>query len=65
MVQEAFFGERMNLVYQAYGLKDVLEQTLFSTISLLHHKRPESPLKVVIYTDEKEWFEQFRYPRED
>ena len=49
----------MNLVYQAYGIEDILEQTLFSIVSLMFHTKPESSLQAIIYTDQPEWFQKF------
>ena len=49
----------MNLVYQAYGHQDILEQTLFSIVSLMHHTDKDSPLQAIVYTDQPEWFQKF------
>jgi hypothetical protein len=49
----------MTLVYQAYGVQDVIEQTFFSILSLYHNKSETSPIKVAVYTDRKDLFENF------
>lgn len=49
----------MVLVYQAYGRQDVLEQTQFSVVSLLSVLQNSSPLRIWIYTDNPQLFENF------
>jgi hypothetical protein len=48
-----------HLIYQAYGRLDILRQTLFSIVSLLKIISPESPLRIVVYTDNKKFFSDF------
>lgn len=49
----------MFVVYQAYGIQDVLEQTLFSVLSLLHVSPAESDLRAMVYTDRPDYFSTF------
>lgn len=49
----------MILVYQAYGREDILQQSLFSIISLMNVLRPNSPLQVWIYTDHPDYFQNY------
>ena len=45
------------VIYQAYGQTSILEQNLFSVISLLkRHAGMSNVEKVVIYTDHPEYF---------
>lgn len=47
------------LVYQAYGLNEVVRQTIFSITSLLKHIDAKDPLQIWIYTDQKEALSRF------
>ncbi len=48
------------VIYQAYGLDSILEQTLFSVISLLKHQSElKCVQKIVIYTDRQEYFKSY------
>lgn len=49
----------MTLVYQAYGIQEIVRQTLFSITSLLKYLEKQSPLKIVIYTDAPKSIESF------
>ncbi len=49
----------MTFVYQAYGLKEILEQTLFSVVSLFKILPQDSPHKAMIYTDQPDYFKSF------
>jgi hypothetical protein len=49
----------MILCYQAYGRIDVINQTLFSVVSLLRFFDGPAPLRVVIYTDMRALLEKF------
>lgn len=48
----------MKIVYQAYGIKEICEQTLFSSVSLLRYL-PDNNTEIVVYTDQPEWFNAF------
>ena len=43
-------------VYQAYGKVEILQQTLFSVVSLLSFLRQHGDCGIVIYTDQKQYF---------
>lgn len=52
------------VVYQAYGLQEILRQTLYSALSLLYelrsiHALDKEKIKIVIYTDNKDFFLSF------
>lgn len=49
----------MRLVFQAYGLQEIMRQTFFSIASLLRQLEKDSPLKVAIYTDQPEYIQAF------
>lgn len=49
----------MNLIYQAYGRADIIRQSLFSVISLLHVTATTSPLNIWIYTDQVDELNSF------
>lgn len=49
----------MTFVYQAYGAVEILEQTLFSIISLLKKLPASSHAKAMVYTDQPIYFEKF------
>lgn len=54
----------VNVVYQAYGLQEILRQTLFSVLSLLYqlkdaHSNDQDKIKILIYTDNKTFFTDF------
>lgn len=49
----------MVLVYQAYGREDILRQTIFSMISLLHVLKNDSPIQIWVYTDNRKLFEAY------
>ncbi len=49
----------MVLVYQAYGREDVIRQTLFSVISLTQVIPKNSPIKIWVYTDNREFFARY------
>lgn len=53
------------LVYQAYGVQDVIRQTMFSIVSLLKAIEPSDTLQIWIYTDQKNIFTDFfgEHPR--
>lgn len=51
----------MKLIYQAYGKTEILEQTLFSVVSLLKMSETVRP---VVYTDRPSYFEEFMSGRE-
>lgn len=49
-----------HLVYQAYGKKSVLDQTLYSILSAIPYIEKENlDVKIVIYTDNKPFFDKF------
>lgn len=43
-------------VYQAYGKVEILQQTMFSVVSLLSYVRQAGDCGIVIYTDQKSYF---------
>lgn len=48
------------VVYQAYGRADIVKQNLFSIISLLRYSEGLKAVdKILIYTDQSEYFKQF------
>jgi hypothetical protein len=49
----------MTLVYQAYGVTDVMRQTTFSIVTLLGQLKESKALRVVVYTDKPEFFYDF------
>lgn len=51
------------VIYQAYGPRTILEQNLFSVVSLLKHHPDFSQVeKIVIYTDDQGYFDSFLGP---
>ncbi|MEZ0392279.1 MAG: hypothetical protein ACAH59_08700 [Pseudobdellovibrionaceae bacterium] len=54
--------EKQVLVYQAYGLQDVIRQTMFSILSLLRKIDPTDTLQIWVYTDNKKVFSDFFGP---
>lgn len=51
--------EKKTIVYQAYGLEDVMRQTQVSVLSLLNIIKDTNNLDILIYTDRKNYFESF------
>jgi hypothetical protein len=49
----------MKLVYQAYGRSDIVQQVLFSVVSLKSHYSGKFPFEIEIYTDRKSDLEDF------
>jgi hypothetical protein len=49
----------MTLVYLAHGREDILNQAIFSLVSLFSKLKETSPLKIVIVTDRKKYFEDY------
>lgn len=49
----------MTLVYQAYGIADVMRQTVFSIVTLFNQLKESNALRVVVYTDKPEFFHDF------
>lgn len=47
------------LVYQAYGIDEIMRQTQVSIVSLLKVISDESALDILIYTDNKNYFSEF------
>ncbi len=47
------------LVYQAYGLEDVIRQTQFSIVSLLTQLKSPTSLEIWVYTDRKDIFDRY------
>jgi len=50
------------LVYQAYGHEAILEECLWSMLSLSKWLAPEAAPFIVIYTDQPEWFQRWPLP---
>lgn len=46
-------------VYQAYGKIEILQQTVFSVISLLASLKEPSAAQILIYTDQESYFRKF------
>ncbi len=44
------------LIYQSYGSKDILNECCYSILSLLKHGVNENEMRIVIYTDQPEYF---------
>ncbi len=44
------------LVYQSYGNKDILNECCYSILSLLKHGINKNEIRIVIYTDQPEYF---------
>lgn len=53
---------KTHLVYQAYGAEAILEECLWSLLSLSRCTRPEDVPPVVIYTDKPDWFRAWSIP---
>lgn len=47
-----------NIVYQAYGRKDIIYQTVFSILSLIETSKIKD-FRVVIYTDDIDCLKKF------
>lgn len=47
-----------NIVYQAYGKKEVIYQTVYSALSLIEHSKTKD-FKIIIYTDLVDFVKQF------
>src|SRR4051812_28433236 len=53
------------VVYQAYGREDILQQNLFSIISLFKkHEGLSAVHKILIYTDNPKFFQKFLGPQD-
>jgi hypothetical protein len=46
-------------VYQAYGKIEILQQTLLSVLSLLSSSNGRNDFQILVYTDKKEYFQEF------
>jgi hypothetical protein len=51
--------EKKTLVYQAYGIPEVMRQTQFSIISLLKNISEKEAINILIYTDDEKYFSQY------
>ncbi len=54
--------EKKVLVYQAYGLTEILQQTKFSILSLLRQLQDSETLEIWVYTDQPDFFQGFYGP---
>jgi hypothetical protein len=47
------------IVYQAYGNRDILNETIYSILSILKFHQKDPDIRFIIYTDNKNYFMQY------